>query len=1211
MGAKTTTSGANDAMQVVDYYESYKSLCASMETSTIESLEEKLKDAINGGPIPHAFALNGNKDELRTRRLKDTHVDLILKPLTGSSTSFLRELDLSYNEITDEGAFRIAAFLKDDTQLEVLTLKSNSIQSVGGSAIGEALCTNETLCALDLSYNDIGDEGGLQIANMLQVNTSLRRLQLSTCGLRSQSLIALSTVLTVHTSLISIDISNNASNTHRLTASGENDVWFHWGRMMSLNESLREVKMAKMGISDWAVKEFLANGVKVNKSIEVLDLSSNRISRDGGVAICQALYKQPVLRSLNLSCNSIQDEGAEAVCVMLLHNKTLERIYLDHNGIKGKGLRDLAHAIARNRTLTHITLWGNLWDEPSCNKWQSFSKLVGGTTRDLKTTSSLKPAPKPTNNLASFTGGPKIIDVVKEALSSNATSETRASSASSGVILAQSTTESTTTRSCPQTKAKMDFDKPQLYLTPTAETPPIQITSPSPTISAPPQQLATIPDPPSADSPSDDLPLSHHLPPRPQAPADSPSDDVPLTDLPVVKKGFMNGTSPASQKSSYVGSFKAGDEEEDDRPLSEYSYTGRSRAGSAGSHDPSIHSQHTTNHQPHPSNASHHSYSPSHQDPLSTKSPTSTLYSNFNPKIFPPSPTTDLGSVVAQMVLMRLEPFMAETNRTLRKLEKEVWELRGKTGSSDTRSVRSGRSGKGREVGIRCEHCGEETHLTPEALHDLESQFNRQNLSNLYKDSLHSGSQPLLHTEMQHMHEDKEGVNRTMLAYQQLVRAQEELKEASKEKQVRSHLEGRGGLIDLLHEKDGGVGVGHVEAVPKRIDMGKHTTRIVRKDTRSTRTPHANIALLVTSVKAPESSWTPTSAQIAKATSGFMHQNNEPCTHQVKTIDCHPCKSCHGKKYVMEAHKAESLSADKAQPNARMAATYNGTSSSYTPNALESLWLQTFATASNPAITLGAVMFVLHEIVFFGRYLPYMIMEKIPFFAKYKIQPTKKVTSEQFWKVVWHSIRSQLFVQLPMVTFFYPTAMAVGMRFLDVPFPTLTTLFLQQLYFVFCEDTFHYFVHRAMHWGPLYKHIHKIHHEYQAPFGLTAEYAHTLEVLVLGQGFFIGPMTWSLATKGTPNALHVLSVMIWMCVRLILTIDDHSGFDFPWSLHHYLPFWGGADFHDYHHMAFIGNYSSTFRHWDWIFGTDKGYKAWVAKRKAAKADAAKKGLKAE
>ena len=45
------------------------------------------------------------------------------------------------------------------------------------------------------------------------------------------------------------------------------------------------------------------------------------------------------------------------------------------------------------------------------------------------------------------------------------------------------------------------------------------------------------------------------------------------------------------------------------------------------------------------------------------------------------------------------------------------------------------------------------------------------------------------------------------------------------------------------------------------------------------------------------------------------------------------------------------------------------------------------------------------------------------------------------------------------------------------------------------EDTWHYFVHRLMHDPRLYKHVHKIHHHYQAPFGMVAEYAHPLETV--------------------------------------------------------------------------------------------------------------------
>ena len=53
--------------------------------------------------------------------------------------------------------------------------------------------------------------------------------------------------------------------------------------------------------------------------------------------------------------------------------------------------------------------------------------------------------------------------------------------------------------------------------------------------------------------------------------------------------------------------------------------------------------------------------------------------------------------------------------------------------------------------------------------------------------------------------------------------------------------------------------------------------------------------------------------------------------------------------------------------------------------------------------------------------------------------------------------------------------------------------------------------------------------------------------------------------------------------------------DFPWSLNHILPFWSGAEHHDFHHMAFTNNFSTSFRWWDRIFGTDIKYREYRAR----------------
>uniref|UniRef100_A0A8D0GFP9 Methylsterol monooxygenase 1 n=1 Tax=Sphenodon punctatus TaxID=8508 RepID=A0A8D0GFP9_SPHPU len=114
----------------------------------------------------------------------------------------------------------------------------------------------------------------------------------------------------------------------------------------------------------------------------------------------------------------------------------------------------------------------------------------------------------------------------------------------------------------------------------------------------------------------------------------------------------------------------------------------------------------------------------------------------------------------------------------------------------------------------------------------------------------------------------------------------------------------------------------------------------------------------------------------------------------------------------------------------------------------------------------------------------------------------------------------------------------------------------------------------SLHWLPLperilhklliftYKALHNL-----SPFGMQAEYAHPLETIILGMGFFIGIIVF---------CNHVILLWAWVICRLMETIDVHSGYDIPLNPLHLLPFYAGAQFHDFHHMNFVGNYASTF-----------------------------------
>ena len=64
---------------------------------------------------------------------------------------------------------------------------------------------------------------------------------------------------------------------------------------------------------------------------------------------------------------------------------------------------------------------------------------------------------------------------------------------------------------------------------------------------------------------------------------------------------------------------------------------------------------------------------------------------------------------------------------------------------------------------------------------------------------------------------------------------------------------------------------------------------------------------------------------------------------------------------------------------------YN-TSSSQQLNYVETLWDDMYR-GHNPLSVTGVFAFLLHEIVYFGRFIPFLICDMIPFFKKYKLQP--------------------------------------------------------------------------------------------------------------------------------------------------------------------------------------------------------------------------------
>lgn len=257
---------------------------------------------------------------------------------------------------------------------------------------------------------------------------------------------------------------------------------------------------------------------------------------------------------------------------------------------------------------------------------------------------------------------------------------------------------------------------------------------------------------------------------------------------------------------------------------------------------------------------------------------------------------------------------------------------------------------------------------------------------------------------------------------------------------------------------------------------------------------------------------------------------------------------------------------------------------------LETQWAKWYQYWDNDVFATGLLFFLTHEIMYFGRCIPWFIIDRIPYFNKWKIQNTKLPSNKEQWECCKTVFKQHLLVEAVPIWLFHPVCSQLNIT-TSIPFPSWSVMISQISLFFVLEDMWHYWFHRLFHYGIFYKYIHKQHHRYATPFGFAAEYAHPIEVMALGFGTVGFPIIYAYLTKYHYQQfppLHLFTLCIWITLRLFQAVDSHSGYDFPWSLNKFLPFWAGAEHHDEHHHFFIGNYASSFRWCDALLDTECG-----------------------
>ena len=322
--------------------------------------------------------------------------------------SILQKLDISHNNILDDGAVSISKYLiynrkfksvnlcgnnitwcgtsklaeaiKLNSSLLKLNISDNHICAKGATAISECLKVNKTLKKLDTSWNWIGSNGAVTIAAAIQINVSLQKLDMSHNNIFRDTATVLGSYLkhnsTLQELLISwndIDITNlyiSATKCHvtatwpyivfhnftQYVVHNHSSAWpWHDRQLINANDTMKP-NLTELQFDHAEAMLLISHAIKNVKNFQIVKC---KISDSAALVLSEFLEVNNSIRVLELSWNTISSKAIKQIINAIQFNTTLQMLDISSNNISDDGAVAISKCLTCNKVIKVLDISKN------------------------------------------------------------------------------------------------------------------------------------------------------------------------------------------------------------------------------------------------------------------------------------------------------------------------------------------------------------------------------------------------------------------------------------------------------------------------------------------------------------------------------------------------------------------------------------------------------------------------------------------------------------------------------------------------------------------------------------------------------------------------------------------------------------------------------------------------------------------------------------